>query len=276
MQPVTKLRSLIRYIRCFRNWPVIAFARYRRPRQLQPVSLLLRNGFRLTFRPGSDYTAVGEVFVGGSYDSIVDLADAPPVCVWDVGGNIGAFVVWAAALFPAAHFVSFEPVPETFALLQRNQRENAAIDWTVQPFALGDRAQMLDLYIPHEQFGQASRYGSEGRRIEVSMRAIEQVWVSEGRPVIDLMKLDCEGGEYAILDALVGPMLGAVRNIVMETHTIQDHEPSELSARLQAAGFVLEPVAARNPNMLWARWGGDNGASGRPAAPMGVTECDIG
>lgn len=71
----------------------------------------------------------------------------------------------------------------------------------------------------------------------LSLRNIATVWKEEGRPAIDLLKIDCEGDEYEILAGLPDDMWKAVSTLLVEVHPRTDKAPNELKARLEANGF---------------------------------------
>jgi hypothetical protein len=48
----------------------------------------------------------------------------PGSVVIDAGANIGLFALWVLRRAPAARLLCFEPVPETFRILERNAREH--------------------------------------------------------------------------------------------------------------------------------------------------------
>ena len=111
MLMLQKFRSLRRYRQTFRNWWIAAGARYLRGRLGPLRELRLRAGGRFNFVPASDFVVVGEVFVAGAYDGVAGLRGVRRV--WDVGGNIGCFVLWASGQFAGAEFNSFEPCAGT-------------------------------------------------------------------------------------------------------------------------------------------------------------------
>jgi hypothetical protein len=56
---------------------------------------------------------------------------------------------------------------------------------------------------------------------------------------VDLLKVDCEGGEYDILPDAPDDVLRRVRNIVFEYHTVDGYQSKldRLMHRLTAAGY---------------------------------------
>lgn len=61
----------------------------------------------------------------------------------------------------------------------------------------------------------------------------------------DLLKLDCEGGEYEILLGARPETLLCVRHVALEYHVgLTPHRPEELVVRLQELGFDVRLVAS--------------------------------
>jgi hypothetical protein len=59
--------------------------------------------------------------------------------------------------------------------------------------------------------------------------------------IIDLLKLDCEGAEYAILMGASAESLAHVQRIVMEYHDLDvEYEHSSLVRFLESSGFRVQ------------------------------------
>jgi hypothetical protein len=69
-----------------------------------------------------------------------------------------------------------------------------------------------------------------------------------------LLKLDCEGAEYEILDGRELLLREGVHQIAMEYHEIGGHRVQELTALLARAGFQCEiaPAPEWHTGMLYA------------------------
>ncbi len=134
--------------------------------------------------------------------------------VLDIGSHVGSFTVMAHHYWPNAKFVAVEPHPQSFEFLTRNTshipdsqllRINAAITdkpgkcLLVSPVS---HSRVAD-YVPDIWESLDPRYRDFG--VEVPSLTVEQFWsrvVDFGIDEVDLMKLDCEGGEYLIISEL--------------------------------------------------------------------------
>jgi FkbM family methyltransferase len=246
---MSKLSSFFKFMRLFKNWPLAATVRYRRGKAGAEQCLEFRDGRRLHFSPVLEHGVIGEVFVFETYRACTEVARVRTV--WDIGANIGSFVLWASSKFPGAEFHSFEPALPTFARLKRNQEANPAVRWTAHPFGFSNCDETVVARLPEEASGQAGRYTSSGQEIHLDLRDIEAFWIGQGRPVLDVVKIDCEGGEYCIFDRMSAEMLQSIRAIVMETHPVEGRTFTEIQNRLEAAGFRVRHQANPDGNADW-------------------------
>ena len=167
-----------------------------------------------TVRDGhpTDSQVVDEVWRDDQY-GITRAAVAGKVVV-DVGANIGAFTVLAAEL-GAAQVHAYEPEPSNHRLLLANTLNLPA----VVPFdaALGDRDGFINLAPgPGGTHGGGSHV-TDGDGTRVRMFDVADAFDMLGP--IGLLKLDCEGGEYAIVARLADTgLLARVESIVGEWH----------------------------------------------------------
>jgi FkbM family methyltransferase len=175
----------------------------------------LQLGGRRFAARGLDWVAVEEVALRGEYEFIRPLlAVAAPVVV-DIGANIGMFSLFAFHVNPRASVDSFEPSPDTFALLDGNRRANPSLSW---------RCHHAAVHAADGTIGFDDRSASTARRVSRSLDAgtpvpslgLRTVLARVAAPVT-VLKIDVEGSEEAIL---VGneDLLAAVDHLVVELH----------------------------------------------------------
>lgn len=125
----------------------------------------------------------------------------------DVGAHVGTFSVHCARLWPSATILAIEPHPESFALLAENVRPYA----NVVPIqaAITDRSGQAilceaQLSVAHRvaEISEQIDGHAPGLGIEVTSLSILDVIQRHQLTRIDLLKLDCEGAEYLILEQL--------------------------------------------------------------------------
>jgi FkbM family methyltransferase len=150
-------------------------------------------------------------YVDGRYEPNEMYAVAstlrPGMCFVDVGANEGIFTLLAAAAVgPSGAVHAFEPSPREHAHLLSNIELNSLTNVHVYPVALGNSPRTASLNVSdrehpgHNTLGGFSyRETSQAYSIEVAVQTLDQVVEREGLNRIDLMKIDVEGSETAVI-----------------------------------------------------------------------------
>jgi FkbM family methyltransferase len=220
------LLSRLRYL----GWRAAPFGRSLKTTLLNRQRLILRPA------PADDLEIAYEVFVAGVYRSPRTIPPRSVHRIVDVGANVGYTVVYWAEQFPVAHIEAFEPHPEHLCLLAQNVHINNLEERvTVRPVAAGveaDSAYLVDA-------GSSSKVIKQNRHGAISIQAVD-FFEAIGTEPIDLLKLDCEGSEYALL------MDGRFKKLKVETLVVEwdatpehPHADHEIAARLQHLGRSL-------------------------------------
>ncbi len=171
---------------------------------------------------------------GEKAEYYVPPALAPEVIV-DIGSNIGGSILYFRRLFPEARIFGFEPHPQTFEILQRNVAGMAGV--TVLGCGLGDADRRISVPASPNYSGFSTQppSGEVAGKMELAECEVRQAGdclAELGIKKIDLLKIDCEGSEADIFQALPAELLQQTKWIVGEMH--------------DAAGFEI--LAALAPN----------------------------
>lgn len=194
-----------------------------------PATLTLRSGLEFWLSDRLELLLLCETVLADEY-RLSDIDEAPTVVV-DVGAGFGDFTVLAAHVFPEARVLAFEPEPRSFASLEHNIARNGARNVEAHRLAVGTQpsyALHRDRHAGRTRAGSEGEQLAEGRRLEA---------VLPPGPV-DLLKIDCEGGEDDVLDSLPRSDLGRVRRLVMEYHAGVE-QAAATCASLRSAGFAV-------------------------------------
>lgn len=188
-----------------------------------------------------------------------ELDGNPSPRILDLGGNIGMFGLYALQRWPGSSVRSFEPEPENARMLSAAIAENRLhARWTLCPAAVSNRAGTMAFrgglsadshLVDVEADSDAAPANAD---IEVP---VEDLFALDGH--VDLVKMDIEGGEWAVLaDPRMADLDADV--IVLEWHAQGCPEPdprAHVIRLLRNAGFqeLYEPMNASHCGMLWAR-----------------------
>lgn len=140
------------------------------------------------------------------------LSTEPMRTVLDVGANVGAWSLLAAAAFPNATIYALEIVPSTAETLRARTAGVSRIK--VFDHGLADHTGTLTVRFnpaatTHTTFTDYP-HGWAGERIDARVMRGDEFLAREGIASVDLLKLDVEGAEHLVLRGL-GPALSERR-----------------------------------------------------------------
>jgi len=125
--------------------------------------------------------------------------------VFDVGANTGVYTMAALAVAPAACVHAFEPVAHIARALATNVASNGLLGQvSINECAVSDEIGTVALHIPDETWGNATMSaagfrGLRGHVEHVQAVTLDTYAVERGIDRIDLLKIDVEGHEDAVL-----------------------------------------------------------------------------
>ena len=195
-------------------------------------------GVAVTMQHGRDLEALFELFERGEYEppgALADrLTDAKVHRILDIGANVGMFSAWATGRWPDARITAFEPSHESIP---------AYLTWA----ATGTHATLVEAGAGPADGTMEFRAGLGGGSREVvaadegGVVVVPVVDVFPHLTTCDFVKIDIEGGEWAIL---ADPRLADLHDLtlVMEYHRNRAPMlPAEDAARtlLEQAGFTV-------------------------------------
>lgn len=249
--PVAVLRHRLKRVaqtpRTFVNWPTVLTQLSRQGAGSGPAELtfVARSGQRISCPnvPGAR-VPVYEVYAEDCYRLdwfLGPLADQP-LRVLDIGAHVGAFACRLAQLAPKATLECFEPSASTAAFLRRNVAQNGLTDRITvfeQAVAGADGFASFD----DNGAGSALNGLTAGGSTQVRTVTFDAVVAGGPRPV-DVVKIDCEGGEYDLVLASDPAGWASVSRMVLEYHPSSEHTWDELRSWFELRGLTL---AAHEP-----------------------------
>jgi len=147
-------------------------------------------------------SSMGDTFEPMTLEILSSIV-APDSHVIDVGANIGFTAIGLSQFCPAGRIAAIEPVPRTYALLQRNVR---APNVSLHNFALGAESGELEMQgNPDFLAGSfiADKFSIKGSNhfVErVPVHRLDDVLDQTGLARLDAMKIDVEGFELDVFE----------------------------------------------------------------------------
>jgi FkbM family methyltransferase len=207
------------------------------------TTLRARDGLQIIIRRNLwDARIVREIFFEKPY--IQHCRIPHRAVIVDIGGYIGDFSIFCAKYHQAARVIVYEPTLENYSVLLENVRNNAFQD-VIEPVnrAVGRPGELvLNVQrLSDEEFHVSSFWYEDCEKRVVQSISLPELYKTHKLDHVDLLKIDCEGGEYEMLPVIPDHVLVCTRNIVFEFHVVEGYEPKLKLAkeRLLSAGFIL-------------------------------------
>jgi FkbM family methyltransferase len=207
------------------------------------------DGLTLWYDTDEPSNTIRGLAAGGYEQPIADLFATvlrPGMTVLDVGAHIGYFTLVAAThVGPTGRVWSFEPDPANRASLERNVDANGMADRvTVVPLAAAAAMGESALYRVSGDTGSSTLYpssGAFGEPIAVRTTSLDAWAKANGWPSVDLVKIDTEGAEGAVVAGMAellarNPDAAVVLEYQADTLEAAGVDPTDLLEQLLAVG----------------------------------------
>jgi FkbM family methyltransferase len=201
-----------------------------------------RDRIVITYRLNrGDIQGIREIFLDHAYRLPFDANSS---CVVDLGANIGLASIWLAKTYGVSHLIVVEPDPSNANLVRKNFHNND-INATVIEAAIGSADGMA--FFSENRESNLGTVAPTGRPVKMISMQTLLGHLNEDQ-MIDVLKLDIEGGEQ---DLLTGDLnwLRRVKAIIAEFHPEIVDYPGLIRV-LQSANFTYLPASSVFPNSM--------------------------
>ena len=204
---------------------------------------------RRTFATTHERNVRAWVAIEGDVTLRLDYPLTNTSTVLDVGGYEGQ---WASDIFKkyGCAIAVFEPWPAFAQQIKARFHNIPAV--TVYPFGLGASSRTERLY----GHGDSTSVFQRSRRAEsrpLPIRALDEVWQELELDSVGLMKINIEGGEYELLDALIETgLVTRVRDVQVQFHRVipdAKRRRRSLQDRLSATHRLTYSIP-----FVWENW----------------------
>jgi FkbM family methyltransferase len=172
----------------------------------------------------------------------------PGMVVFDIGANVGYYTLQAAVrVRPDGQVHAFEAVSSTYARLTRNLELNGLGNVLAHQRAVSDRRGRVEIFVGDASNTGTSRLSANpanpsGRSEEVEALTIDEYVEAQGVGAVDVIKIDVEGAELAVLGGMNEVLRrGRPRLLVEVTHAVA----GELFAHLGELGYRPSRITRR-------------------------------
>ena len=224
----------------FKNWHIYPKVYYNLIND-EYVIFETKTNLKIKIRTDStDLMALTNVWMINEYN-IEDFQIAQNDTIIDIGAHIGLFSLLVSQFCKTGKIFSFEPIGDNFDLLISNLKLNHIENIHPFNFAVSKNTSNVNLFLNSDQSAH-SIFSSDSESITVQSISLQRILDENKISSCKLLKLDCEGAEYEIIDSLPLEYFDKIQNIAIEYHAA-DSKPElakELISKIKNAGFTIK------------------------------------
>lgn len=237
---MNKIQSLIIAIKQFKNWYIVVKVYFKKIKN-EHVIIVTRNGLKIKIRTNStDIMQLGTVWLTKDYSTPGFQIKDNDVVI-DIGGHIGLFALFASLFCKVGKIYCIEPIKSNYEMLVENIFLNKIKNIIPLNFAVTKNDDGARIYLnvddsAHSIFQQGNEY--------VNVKSISLKSFFDNYQIVkcDLMKIDCEGAEYEIIDSIPELYLSKINKIIIEYHDLEQkkEEYQKLLKKLESSSFNIK------------------------------------
>lgn len=238
----------------------IPFFLYRRLANWITCEFSFQNNKKIKLGNKYEVASFKDVFCHPFYWQLFQYIHDSPKLVVDCGAHCGHFTVLADICFHSkfsnvdTEYILIEPNPYLLPILKQNISDIDLNNRTqIKQGLLGEKSGTEKLWIkPKNYLATGLSYSKGAKPFEVPFIDIQEL---VGNRIIDLMKIDIEGGEFAFVRSNLD-VFKRVNLIFMELHDASEELHHEIFNSLNSVGLNLaaDPVVANGQKLLiWQR-----------------------
>lgn len=240
---ITKIKILIKATNVFKNWylyPLVYFSIIKR----DYVIFETHSGLKIKLRTRStDLMALTNVWLVEEYSGSNFRINANDVII-DIGAHIGLFTLYASQYCKNGIIFCFEPVDENYDILVDNITQNNLKN--VKPFksAVSKSESTITIYRNKDEAGHGM-FSFTSHALKVDSISLKKIIDENSINQCNLIKIDCEGAEYEIIESLPLEYFKKISKMIIEYH-FADSKPklvNDLKTKLMTASFKISTVS---------------------------------
>ena len=199
-----------------------------------PYLLITKDGLKFWVREEKGERSALLQVLGGEYETDFSKFDE----VIDIGANIGSFSILVSS--DVDKVFSYEPSSSTFEMFNKNIEENGISNVFAFNEAVSDRKGDVSFFINEGSPTSSTEIDGKGEEITVKSTTLEKI-IEKVELNKCLLKIDCEGAEFPIINSTSPKILSKFAEILMEVH-LKAGEEKEIFDKLEKAGFEIEKL----------------------------------
>ena len=160
--------------------------------------------------------------------------------VIDVGGHIGLFMLFCEQFCRKGKIYCFEPVLDNYTIFLDNVKLNNLENVFSFNTAVSKQDGNIPLYLNDDASGH-SVFLKSSNSIQVESITLQKIFDLNNIKKCNLLKLDCEGSEYEIINSLPDSYFSMIDKMIIEYHFAEKYPKllTDLIKKLEFTSFSV-------------------------------------
>lgn len=224
---------------------------------MQKSFKFLGHEINLTLRNDGDFYVANELFLDHQYRFCDETIRKAKDCIIDVGGHLGFFSIMANLINANVPIYTFEPHIGNYELLKENLKNNRIKNVYPKNLAVSDSVGEMELQLSKEDLNHSLIKAIEPTGIiqKIQTTTLERIFQKNRIEKCDLLKLDCEGGEFKIIYSANEALFKKISSIFLEYHDwCGEGTGADLKNYLTKMGYKVEKYPNNKKPQLGFLW----------------------
>jgi FkbM family methyltransferase len=242
---MNKIQLIFKARKIFTNWQTLIGV-YSKIIKKENVILETRNDIKIKIRTNStDIMQLGTVWLVEDYEVSGFNINNEDIVI-DIGAHIGLFSLFVSQYCKNGKIFSYEPIEKNFRILKENIELNKIKNVIYFNSAVSNQSNKLKIFIDSDDSAH-SIFESDRDFIEVNSTTIKSIFDENKIKKCNLLKLDCEGAEYQIIESIPKEYFLKIDKMIIEYHIANENPElyKKLIQNLKDNSFKIkiEPIS---------------------------------
>lgn len=213
---MNKIQLIRKARKTFSNWQTLIGVYFKTIKE-KNIILETKNNIKIKIRTNStDIMQLGTVWLTEDYKMPGFSINKEDIVI-DIGAHIGLFSLFASQYCKNGKIFSYEPIKENYNLLKENIEVNKIENIISFNSAVSKQTNKLKIFINSDDSAH-SIFESEKNFIEVDSTTIKSIFDKNKIKNCNLLKFDCEGAEYQIIESIPKEYFFKIEKMIIEYH----------------------------------------------------------
>ncbi len=239
---MNKIQLALKSRDIFLNWRTLVRLYFKKIKE-DNVIFETKNHIKIKIRTNStDIMQLATVWLTEDY-KIPEFEIGENDIIIDIGAHIGLFSLFVSQYCKNGRIYCFEPILENYNLLLENIELNE--NKNIIPFnhAVSKNNENIKIFLNFDDSAHSILSSGENF-VEVKSTTLQRIFDENKITKCDLLKLDCEGAEYEIIDSVPNEYLLKINKLIIEYHFLTNNVElyNNLLKKLKSLSFKIRIV----------------------------------